>query len=166
MRQPDVTQPCCHHRPRLPSSSSRDRRLLLVGLGLGGIPDALLASALVPLVGSRLTEQCVGTALVGLGHVALLDGAVCVGDGREGQGGVDQGDDLAGVNVLAVTSLGLAGLAGEDNQASLVGLEALDVGGKGLLGEVGAAGVDGDTDGGSDKLGDTGGLIVVSIVPP
>lgn len=125
-------EPC--HQPQT-SSTASCRRLFLVGLGLSsGGPGALLAGTQVPLVASQLAELCVGTALCGLGHVALLDGAVGLGDGEEGQGSVGRGDDIAGVNVLAVTSLGLAGLAGEDNQAGLVGLEALDVGGKGLLG--------------------------------
>lgn len=39
------------------------------------------------------------------------------------------------------------GVAGEEDEALLVGLQALDVGGEGLLGQVGAARVDGDSDG-------------------
>lgn len=57
-----------------------------------------------------------------------------------------------------ILGLDLVGLAGEDDQASLVGLEALDIGGEALLREILTAGIDGNTDGGSVKLGDTSSL--------
>lgn len=50
----------------------------------------------------------------------------------------------------------LGALAGEDDQALLVGLETGDVGGEGLLAEVLAAEIDGDTDGGGHETGDAG----------
>jgi hypothetical protein len=54
--------------------------------------------------------------------------------------------------------LGLVGLAGENDKAGLVLLQALDVGGEALLREVLAAGIDRDTDGASIVLGDAGSL--------
>lgn len=73
------------------------------------------------------------------------------------QGGGDGGDlvELGDVG-LGVTLLGGVGLAGEEDEALLVGLEAGDVGGKALLAQVLSAEVDRDTDGGSQRLGDTG----------
>lgn len=102
------------------------------------------------------TEGTVSTALNLGGDVALLDlldGKVGRGDG-EGGGDVGGAVDLGDVG-LGVTLLGGVGLAGEQDQALLVGLEAGDVDGQGLLREVLAAGVDGDTDGGSLEAGDT-----------
>jgi hypothetical protein len=49
-----------------------------------------------------------------------------------------------------------AGFAGEEDQALLVGLEALDVGFEGFDGEVGASRVDADADCGSEFAGDAG----------
>jgi len=56
----------------------------------------------------------------------------------------------------SLTGLGGLGLAGEEDEASLVGLQALDVGLERLLGQVLAAGVDGDTDGGRQLAWDAG----------
>ena len=101
---------------------------------------------------------------------ASLGGGMWLRDGRGvgrviGSNAADHALDLVtgsnGVGALVlggVLGLDLVGLAGEDDQASLVGLEALDIGGEALLGEVLATGIDGDTDGGSVKLGDTGSL--------
>lgn len=61
--------------------------------------------------------------------------------------------DLLGAGL---TLLGGLGVAGEEDKASLVGLQALNVGLEGLLAEVLAAGVDGDTDGASELAGDVG----------
>lgn len=103
-----------------------------------------------------MAEGDVGTALDGSGHVTLLDlldGDVGGGDGEDGGDGgclLDLGD--VG---LGVTLLGGVGLAGEQDQALLVGLEAGDVDGQGLLGDVLATEVDGDADGGGKGLGDT-----------
>lgn len=79
---------------------------------------------------------------------------------HDGEGSAEgrNGLDLAQVGVLAVTSLGLASLLGEDNQPFRVGLETGDVGGERLLAKVLAAVVDGDTDGGSIESGDTSSL--------
>lgn len=111
-------------------------------------------------IGSGLAEGLVGTALDVLGEVALGDlGEARSKRGTKTESGGNGLDGLAGLLVLGGVGLfDLVGLAGEDDQAGLVGLEALDIGGKGLLGEVGTAGVDGNADGGSIKLGDTGGL--------
>lgn len=56
---------------------------------------------------------------------------------RNGQSGLDVGDDLGLAELLR-----LGTLAGEDDQAGLVGLETGDIGGKGLFAQVLAAGVD------------------------
>ena len=91
------------------------------------------------------------------GHVALLD----LLDSNVGGGdGENRGDkrgllDLGDVG-LGVTLLGGVGSAGEDDQSLLVSLEAGDVGGQGLLAEVLSAEIDGNADGGSESLGDTG----------
>lgn len=49
----------------------------------------------------------------------------------------------------------LAEFAGEEDEAGLVGLEAVNIGLEGFDGEVLAAGVDGDADGGSELARDT-----------
>ena len=81
----------------------------------------------------------------------------------DGQGDARLGGDLLGGAVLlgAVAGLGLVALAGEDDQAGLVGLEALDVGGEGLLGQVLAAAIDGDTDGGGILTGNASSLVKI-----
>ena len=108
------------------------------------------------LVAASLAESHVGTALDGSGHLALLD--LLDGD-VGGSDGEDGGDVLGLVDLgdvgLGVTLLGSVALAGEEDQALLVGLEAGDVDGKRLLAEVLAAKVDGDANGGSLAAGDT-----------
>lgn len=61
--------------------------------------------------------------------------------------------DLLGAGLAL---LGGLGVAGEEDEALLVGLQALNVGLEGLLGEVLATGVDGDTDGARKLAGDVG----------
>lgn len=61
--------------------------------------------------------------------------------------------DLLGAGL---TLLGGLGVAGEEDEAGLVGLQALNVGLEGLLAEVLATGVDGDTDGAGKLAGDVG----------
>lgn len=93
---------------------------------------------------------------MGSGDVALadlLEGDVGGGN-REDSGDGGSLLDLGDVG-LGVALLGGVGPAGEEDQSLLVGLEAGDVGGQGLLREVLSAGVDGDADGGSEGLGDT-----------
>lgn len=100
-------------------------RLFLVGLGLGLVLGPLFPYTHQSRVASRLAEGDKGATLDGCGHVALLDLGDAGADGDDGQRGADTGDglDLAEVDVLAVASLGVLGtLAGEDNQALLVGL--------------------------------------------
>jgi len=65
---------------------------------------------------------------------------------------------LGGLGVLggSLAVLGRLALAREEDEAALVGLQALDVGLEGLLGEVLAARVDGDTDGGRELAGNAG----------
>lgn len=130
--------------------------LFLSSLSLSRIPCALLTGTLVSGVASGDTEGSVGTSLERSGHLALLD--LLDGDvGRSnGEDGGDGGSlvDLGEIG-LGVTLLGGVGSAGEEDQALLVGLEAGDVGGQGLLGEVLSAGVDRNADGGSELAGNT-----------
>lgn len=80
-------------------------------------------------------------------------------DDGEGGGGVGDGaGDGLELVLGGVALLGLVALLGEEDQALLVGLEALDVCGQGLLGDVLAASIDGDTDGGGVLAGDASGL--------
>jgi hypothetical protein len=66
---------------------------------------------------------------------------------------------LGGLLVLGgIGLLRLVGLAREDDETGLVLLQALNVGGKALLREVLAAGIDRDTDGAGIVLGDAGSL--------
>ena len=112
------------------------------------------------LVAASLAESHVGTTLDGSGHLALLD--LLDGD-VGGSDGEDGGDVLGLVDLgdvgLGVTLLGSVALAGEEDQALLVGLEAGDVDGKRLLAEVLAAEVDGDANSGSLAAGDTSLLV-------
>lgn len=107
-------------------------------------------------VGASVAQGAVGIlGALEVGDLALLDGDL-VGDG-EGQVGVL---DLAVVWVLAdlaggiglvlggIALLGVLGLAGEEDEALLVLLQALDVGLEGLLGQVLATRVDGNANGG------------------
>ena len=121
---------------------------LLVGLGLG----ALLALADQAGLGASVAELAVGV-LGGwvVADLALLDDNLVVD--RESLVGVLDAtivaDLLASLDLLlgGVASLWRLGLAWEEHQALLVGLQALDIGLEGLLGEVLAAWVNGDTDG-------------------
>lgn len=135
--------------------------LLLSLLLLSLLPGPLLALASVALVGALVAQLAEGTALDGLGQLGLLDLGDGRGDGGDGEGGARREDGvLNGLEVLLgrVGLLGLVGLLGEEDQAGGVGLEALDVGGEGLLGDVLAARVDGDADGRGVLAGDAGGL--------
>lgn len=55
----------------------------------------------------------------------------------------------------SITLLGLSDLAGEEDEAGTVFLEAGNVGGEGFGGEVLAAVINGDTDRGRELAGDT-----------
>ena len=148
------TQRAISSKHRFPFLTTR--RLFLSSLGLGLLPLALLAGALAALEGAGQAELPIGAALDGLGDVGLADLAEASGGGGDGQGGGDEVDLLDGGRVgLGVTLLRGVGAAGEDDEALLVGLEALDVDGEGLLAQVLAAAIDGDTDGGSEAAGDT-----------
>lgn len=144
---------------RLRTFPFSSRRLFLVGLSLGCVLGTLLPLAKQSLVASCQAQLGVGTTLNSLGGFALLDLVDTLLDVDDGQGGGEERDGLLDTDVLAVTSLGLTSLAGEDDEALLVGLEAGDVGGERLLADVLAAGVDGNTDSGSEQLGDTSGLV-------
>lgn len=139
--------------------------LLLLGL----VPRTLLPDTLVAGVRPRLAELLVGTTLDVLGQFALGNLAEASGNGLLGdERGADGLCGLGGLLVLGgIGLLGLVGLAGENDEAGLVVLQALDVRSKGLLGEVMAAGIDGDTDGASVELGNAGGLFLCqNPVPP
>ena len=142
-------------------------RVLGLGLGLG----SLLPGTLVPGVGARESEFA-ESALLALGQVALLDlleGVLEADAAVDGDRGRDLLGDLALVlgqlDVLggAVELLVLAGLAGEQDQAGLVGLEARDVGRERFLVGVLAACVDRDTDGRGEFAGDAGFLFSASV---
>ena len=68
---------------------------------------------------------------------------------------VADGLDLLGAGLAL---LGCLEVAGEEDEALLVGLQALNVDLEGLLGKVGATRVDRDTNGGCELAGDTSGL--------
>lgn len=91
------------------------------------------------------------------GDLALLDLLEATLDSGDGESGSQGSDLLDGGDVgLGVTLLGGVGSAGKEDDALLEGLEAGDVGSEGLLAEVLSSRVDGNTDGGSESLGDTG----------
>ena len=137
-----------------------ETRLFLGSLGLGLVLHTLLPDTHQAGVGPRLAEGLVGAALDVLGERALGDLAEAGSDGlRDAERGAEALCGLAGLLVLGgVGLLGLVGLAREHDKAGLVLLQALDVGGEALLGEVLAAGIDRDADGGSIELGNAGGL--------
>lgn len=131
--------------------------LFLLVLGLLSLKSSTLgASTSVALLGALVTEDTVGV-LGGLvvGDVALLEDS----DVLDGEGSGVGGDAVGGLGSLDVLGGGVAGLglavaAGEEDEALLVLLEALDVGLEALLGEVLAAGVDGNADGLCQLAGD------------
>lgn len=113
------------------------------------------------LVGALGAQLAVGTTLDGGGELGLLDGldgSVGVDDGEGGGGVGDSVGDGLELVLGGVALLRLVALLGEEDQALLVGLEALDVGGQGLLGDVLATSIDGDTDGRGVLAGDASGL--------
>lgn len=112
------------------------------------------------LPGALVAQLAVGAALDSLGQVGRLDGldgGVGVDNGERGAGG---GLD-SGLEVLlgGVTLLGLVALLGEQDQAGSVGLEALNVDGERLLGQVLATSIDGNADGGGVQAGNASGLM-------
>ena len=137
---------------------------LLAGLFLLLGLLALLALADKTSIGASDTELavCVLGGWV-VGKLALLDGDL-VGDWECLVGDLDLAvvevarlADLAGsldLLLLGVALLWSLGLAWEEDKTLLVGLEALNVGLEGLLGEVLAAWVDADTDGWGKLAGD------------
>jgi hypothetical protein len=152
-------------------STSRELTHLFLGVSLviGLDAGTLLAHTAVAGLGAGLTETAV-SGLVTLGESVTLDLSDGLGNSGvgDGEGGLSAGDDtvtlalgnggLGGLDVLGggVELLELTALAGEEDQASLVVLETGNVGDQGLLRVVGTAVVNGDTDGRSKLLGDTG----------
>ena len=140
--------------------------LLLGGSSLGLLVAlALLAGTLVTGLGASVAELAVSTTLDWLWSIGLLDLGDTLGvDNWHGLvGGLDK-VGLGSLDVLdgGISLLGLSGLAWEENEAGTVGLKTLDVDLEGLDGEVGAAWVNGDTDGGSELLWDTSLLLCLS----
>ena len=127
----------------------------LLSLGLG----ALLAGTGETGLAADVTELAVSVLLTGVVGELALDNLGLVLDGEGNVGLLDKvllgSLDLVG---RGVTLLGGLAVAGEEDNAAAVGLQALDVGDKRLLGEVLAAGVDRDTDGGCKLAGDTSSL--------
>lgn len=110
-----------------------------------------------------VTETAVGSLLtLGEGVAADLGDSGLEGGVDNGEGSADVlGDTLTGLGGCDLLSgrvelLELTALAGEEDQAGLVVLQAGDVVNQGLLGVVGAAVVNRDTNGDSELLGDTG----------
>lgn len=133
---------------------------IVSGLGLG----ALLTDTDEAGLRAGVTKLAVGLLLRWVvGDLALLDDNLVV-DGEKSVGRVSVSPLLGGLDLLGagVTLLGGLGLAGEEDKALTVSLEALDVGGETLLGKVLAAGVDGDTDGGCKLAGNTSSLLMGS----
>ena len=137
-------------------------RLFLLSISLLSLELGTLgAGTSVALHSALVTELPVGV----LGGLDAADGNLLedglVDDGEDGAGGLDEVLALlGGLDVLGggVTVLGLAVAAGEEDKALPVLLEALDVGLEALLGDVLAAGVDRDTDGGCELAGNASGL--------
>lgn len=133
----------------------RSRSLILLGL------RPLFPLTHQPCFAARVAQLPVcRTLTLEVGDLALLDGDL-VADREEAAGLLD----LAVVTSLAsrlvvlggcLTGLRRLGAAWEEDETLLVGFEPLDVGGEGLFGEVGAARVDRDTDGGCQLARDAG----------
>lgn len=167
----------CHSTPILDSKTdpiiiiSASRKLTHLFLGSGGLLSlglgALLTDTLVTGLGAGLTQTTVGSLLT-LGQSGALDlgDGVLLGGVGDGEGSTNAGGDTltlavgeTGLDSLDLLSgrvelLELTALAGEEDQAGLVVLQAGDVVDQRLLRVVGAAVVDRDTDGGSELLGD------------
>ncbi len=135
--------------------------LLLGGSSLGRLVAlSLLLGTLVTGTSTGVAELAVSTTLDWGWSIGLLD----LGD----WGGVDDWESLLGcldkLGVLDIGSggvslLGLTGPAWEKDEAGTVLLKTGNVDGEGLGGEVDAAWVNGDTDGGSELLWDSGLLL-------
>ena len=130
----------------------------LISLCLG----ALLPNTNKPGIRPGIPERPEGV----LGGLVVGKLALGNGDGiLDWQAGGECGDGiLLGAGGLDLLDLGitlglLAGTAGEEDKAFPVLLKTLDVDLEGLLVEVLAAGVDGNTDGGSELAGDTSSLL-------
>ena len=132
-----------------PPFSNAAHVLLLSRLSLGLLLGPLLPDTAQSRVAPGLPQGGVGTTLDRGGKVALLNLGNGVGQRVDGEGGAEFGNGGAEI-------LGLSALAGEDDQALLVGLKTGDIGGEGLLAEVLTAVVDGDTDGGGVETRDAG----------
>lgn len=160
-----------------PNKSKSSQHLLL---GSGSLLSLSLSALVTDTdqtgVGASET-QTTESVLLTLGHAIALD----VGDGVlgrdvvDGEGSADVRDvalgfavggegGLGGVDFVSgrVELLELAALAGEEDQTGLVVLQAGDIGDQRFLGVVGAAVVDGNTDGGGEFLGNAGFLGCVS----
>ena len=135
---------------------NRKDLLLLVGLLLLLGLATSLADSVKTGNGASLAVLLEGrVVLLLLSDLASLLLGPDLGDGEKGTGQLNGGVDISS---LSITRLGLASLAGEDNQLGLVGLEALNVELEGLLGLVAATMVDGNTDGESLLAADTSSL--------
>lgn len=135
-------------------------RLRLVGLGL----RPLFPHTHQPRIAPGITQPPV-SPLLAFTHLTSLNLANCLLNGhvldRHTPG--QRSQDLLGRSILvcvdlllrAVQLLMLSRNAREQDEAGAVSLEALDVGGEGLDGEVLSAMVDGDADGGSQFAGNS-----------
>jgi len=139
---------------------------MVSALFLGSLRVSLLLGALLPHthqpgITPDDPKLPVGTTLNRFRHIALLDLGDASSRPSEGEGGSNssRGLYLSHLRELGLALLDLCRLEGEENQAGLVSLEALDVGGEGFLGEVLAATVDGDANLGGFEAGDASGLM-------
>lgn len=160
-KQTRPDQPNEHpHRSDATNPTTQRNRLFLVGLGLGLLLRTLLPDTNQTGVRPRLPQSAVGTALDTGGDLALGDLDEAGGKGLlDAEGSPQAGGGLGGLLVLGgIGLLGLVGLAGEENEASLVVLQALDIGSETLLREVLAAVVDSNADGGGKETGNASSL--------
>lgn len=137
----EATRVSKHSRRKTHRRRKGQRRTLLgLALALGADADEAGVGA-----GEAEGAERVELLLLGRDGAGLLEDRGALGDGERL---LDRAVDAVGVlvGVGRVAGLDLARLAREDDEARLVGLEALDVELERLLGLVAAAVVDGDAD--------------------
>jgi len=142
------TQSSSHHTPNKTSC------LFLVRFGLCLCLGSHLTTASKARVAPSDAQLTVCTVLNWRRHVALGNLSDSSGRGGNSKGGRQIVD---GRNLLELR-LSLLGLVGDDDEASKVGLQALNVTGKALLAEVLAATIDRDTDSSGVLGSDAGSL--------
>lgn len=148
------------HNQTCENTTLKTSNLLLGGGGLSILVAlSLLTSTLVSGLAPGVAELSVSTTLNWGWGIALLDlgDGDSVDDWKSLVGALDE-VGLGGLDIGSggITLLGLASLAWEKDELGLVCLKTGNVQGERLSGEVLAAGIDGDTNGRSELLWDTG----------